>query len=50
MKKITKESLDNMIKLDPKYVDVIVQRYVDYTGIEEVKCNGIIMEWKKIQK
>jgi DNA modification methylase len=38
------------MELDPKYVDVIVQRYVDYTGIEEVKKNGIIEIWKKSQK
>ncbi len=38
------------IELDPKYVDVIVQRYVDYTGIEEVKKNGITETWKKTQK
>ena len=38
------------MELDPKYVDVIVQRYVDYTGIEEVKLNGKIIEWKKTIK
>lgn len=38
------------IELDPKYVDVIVQRYVDYTGIEEIKLNGTIIQWKKSQK
>lgn len=38
------------LELDPKYIDVIVQRYVDYTGIEEVKLNGTIMKWKKTQK
>jgi DNA modification methylase len=35
------------MELDPKYVDVIVQRYVDYTGITEVKKNGIIETWNK---
>jgi len=35
------------MELDPKYVDVIVQRYVDYTGIEEVKLNGKIIKWLK---
>ena len=39
-----------MQELDPKYVDVIVQRWVDFTGIEEVKKNGIIIQWKKSQK
>lgn len=38
------------LELDPKYVDVIVQRYVDYTGIEEVKCNGETIVWTKTQK
>lgn len=28
------------IELDPKYVDVIVQRYVDYVDNPVVKCNG----------
>jgi DNA modification methylase len=37
-------------ELDERYCDVIVQRYVDYTGIEEVKKNGIIEIWKKSQK
>ncbi len=35
------------MELDPKYVDVIVQRYVDYTGKEEVKLNGKPIQWKK---
>ena len=34
------------MELDPKYVDVIVQRYVDYTGQTEVKKNGKIMTWQ----
>jgi DNA modification methylase len=38
------------IELSERYIDVIVQRYVDYTGIEEVKKNGIIEIWKKSQK
>lgn len=38
------------IELDPKYVDVIVQRWVDYTGIEEITKNGIIETWQKTQK
>jgi len=38
------------MELDPKYIDVIVQRYVDYTGIEEVKKNGIVEIWKKTTK
>lgn len=38
-----------MQELDPKYVDVIVQRYVDYTGNTKVIKNGIIDNaWKKI--
>lgn len=38
------------MELDPKYIDVIVQRYVDYTGIEEIKKNGTIITWKKTEK
>lgn len=35
------------MELDPKYVDVIVQRYVDYTGNENIKLNGEDIIWKK---
>lgn len=35
------------IELDPKYIDVIVQRYVDYTGNNKIKKNGIDIIWKK---
>ena len=35
------------MELDPKYVDVIVQRYVDYTGDENVVLNGKKIVWKK---
>lgn len=35
------------MELDPKYVDVIVQRYVDYTGNDKIKKNGIDIIWKK---
>lgn len=38
------------MELDPKYCDVIVQRYVDYTGVTEIKKNGIIETWNKTQK
>ena len=34
------------MELDPKYVDVIVQRYVDYTGNNVVKCNGKEIIWQ----
>ena len=34
------------MELDPKYVDVIVQRYVDYTGNNKIKKNGIDIIWK----
>lgn len=37
------------MELDPKYVDVIVQRFVDYTGVTEVKKNGNVETWKKTQ-
>lgn len=35
-----------LIELDPKYCDVIVQRYLDYTGRMEVLKNGIPEEWE----
>ena len=35
------------MELDPQYVDVIVQRWVDYTGITKIKRNGQEIEWKK---
>jgi site-specific DNA-methyltransferase (adenine-specific) len=35
------------IELDPKYVDVIVQRYVDYTGDTKIKKNGKLLTWEK---
>lgn len=38
------------MELDPKYVDVIVQRYVDYTGNATIKKNGQETIWKKIEK
>lgn len=38
------------MELDPKYIDVIVQRYVDYTGNENIKLNGDDIVWKKTVK
>jgi len=38
------------MELDPKYIDVIVQRYVDYTGNAIIKKNGEEITWKKIDK
>lgn len=35
------------IELDPKFVDAIVQRYVDYTGNEQVVRNGQPEIWPK---
>lgn len=35
------------MELDPKYVDVIVQRYVDYTGNNKIKKNGQEIIWQK---
>lgn len=35
------------MELDPKYVDVIVQRYVDYVDNPVVKLNGNIISWEK---
>jgi site-specific DNA-methyltransferase (adenine-specific) len=39
-----------MVDIEPAYVDICVQRYVDYTGIEEVKLNGEVIQWKKTTK
>ena len=36
-----------MMELDPKYIDVIVQRYVDFTGKEEIIKNGEPIIWPK---
>ena len=33
------------MELDPKYVDVIVQRYIDYTGNATIKKNGQEIIW-----
>lgn len=38
------------MELDPKYVDVIVQRYVDYVDNPSVKLNGKTIEWLKTEK
>ena len=37
-------------ELDEKYIDVIVQRWVDYMGIENIKLNGKEIIWKKTTK
>ena len=34
------------MELDPQYVDVIVQRYVEYTGNNKIKLNGESIEWE----
>ncbi len=33
-------------ELDPKYVDVIVSRYVEYTGNNKIKKNGVDIIWE----
>ena len=38
------------MELDPKYVDVIIQRYVDYTGNATIKKNGQEIIWQKTVK
>lgn len=38
------------MELDPKYIDVIVQRYVDYTDNEDIKLNGKEIKWQKTDK
>ena len=35
------------VELDPKYIDVIVERYVDYTGNNKIKKNGQEVIWQK---
>lgn len=35
------------MELDPKYTDVIVQRYVDFTGNDKIIKNGKPITWKK---
>ena len=35
------------MELNPKYCDVIVQRYVDYTGNAKIKKNGKEITWTK---
>jgi len=37
------------MEVDPKYVDVIIQRYVDYTGKTEIIKNGIPELWETKQ-
>lgn len=41
-----------LIELDEKFVDVIVQRYVDYVDNPMIKCNGqdVTKLWNKTQK
>ena len=34
------------MELDPKYVDVIIQRWCDYTGIKDVIRNGEKFKWE----
>ena len=33
------------MELDPRFADVIIQRYVDYTGNRDVMCNGEKIVW-----
>lgn len=33
-------------ELDPKYVDVIISRWVEYTGINKIKKNGVDIIWE----
>lgn len=34
------------MELDPKYVDVIIQRYCEYTGNNKIKKNGVEITWQ----
>lgn len=36
-----------LMELDPKYIDVIVSRYCDYTGNYKIKKNGKEITWHK---
>ena len=36
-----------MMELDPHYCDVIVQRYVNYTGNAMIKVNGQEVDWRE---
>ena len=38
------------IELDPRYADVIVQRWVDYTGNEKVVKNGKEIKWQRTKE
>ncbi len=38
------------MELDPKYIDVIVQRYVDYTGNTTIRRNGEEITWPKTEQ
>ena len=38
------------VELDPKYADVIVQRWVDYTGNEKVVKNGKEIKWQRTKE
>lgn len=35
------------MEIDPKYVDVIIKRYCDYTGNYQIKKNGKQIIWQK---
>ncbi|MBE7413856.1 MAG: DNA modification methylase [Deltaproteobacteria bacterium] len=35
-----------LMEMDPKYCDVIVTRYVKYTGVSEIVLNGQPMRWE----
>lgn len=37
------------MELDPRFVDVVVQRYVDATGITKIKRNGEEIDWPLTQ-
>lgn len=36
-----------LMELDPRYVDVIVTRYCEYTGNNKIKLNGEEIEWAR---
>jgi hypothetical protein len=38
------------MELDEWYCTVIIQRYVDYTGNNNIKINGKEVDWNKLKE
>jgi len=39
----------HLMELDPSNCDIIVQRYVDFTGVNNIKRNGESIEWHSLR-